>query len=117
MHRDDFDALVAEVLADLPEWVHEAFDNISLLIEDEPGREQGPEAQDLLGLYLGTPITERGSDYAGALPDVIYIYRRPHLEMGLPEPQLREEIAKTVLHEIAHYFGLDDDYLEREGWD
>ena len=116
MDRDSFDALVAEVLDDLPRWVHDAFDNISVLIEDDPGAEQGPDMQGVLGLYVGTPLPERSLDYAGELPDVIYIYRRPHLELDLPEPALREEIARTVLHEVAHYFGLDDDYLEREGW-
>lgn len=116
MEREAFDDLVAEVLADLPGWVRDAFDNISIMVEDEPGAELGPDADGLLGLYTGVPLPERDSGYAGALPDIIYIFRQPHLELALPEPELREEIAKTVLHEIAHYFGLDDDYLEREGW-
>jgi predicted Zn-dependent protease with MMP-like domain len=116
MDRDAFDALVATVLDDLPEWVREAFDNISIVIEDEPDPELGPDAEGLLGLYTGTPLPERDSSYAGALPDVIYIFRQPHLELDVPEAALGQEIAKTVLHEVAHYFGLDDDYLEQEGW-
>jgi predicted Zn-dependent protease with MMP-like domain len=116
MRRDAFDALVTEVLDDLPDWVRRAFDNISIFIEDEPLAELGSDTEGLLGIYIGTPLPERGTDYAGNLPDVIYIFRDPHLELGLEENALREEIARTVLHEIAHYFGLDDDYLESEGW-
>jgi predicted Zn-dependent protease with MMP-like domain len=70
----------------------------------------------MLGLYMGVPLPERGIDYAGELPDVIYIFRYPHLELGLPADELRGEIAKTLVHEIAHYFGFDDDYLEEIGW-
>jgi predicted Zn-dependent protease with MMP-like domain len=114
--RDSFDTLVATVLDDLPDWVREAFDNISILIEDEPSEALGPDADGLLGLYTGIPLTERDSSYAGALPDVIYIFRQPHLALELPEAELRQEIAKTVLHEVAHYFGLDDDYLDQQGW-
>jgi len=83
---------------------------------DQPDPSLGPEAEDLLGLYTGIPLTERDSNYAGALPDVIYIFREPHLKLDLPESELRAEIAKTVLHEVAHYFGLEDDYLEEQGW-
>jgi predicted Zn-dependent protease with MMP-like domain len=70
----------------------------------------------LLGLYLGVPLPERGADYAGELPDVIYIFRRPHLDMGLPQDELRHEIARTLIHEIAHYFGIEDDHLDKIGW-
>jgi len=116
MNRDSFDALVAEVLEDLPDRVRGAFHNISIIVEDEPTAELGTEADGLLGLYTGTPLPERDSNYAGSLPDVIYIFRQPHLELGLPEAELREEVARTVLHEVAHYFGLDDDYLDQQGW-
>jgi predicted Zn-dependent protease with MMP-like domain len=62
------------------------------------------------------PLTERGVEYAGELPDVIYIFRQPHLELGLPSDELREEIARTLIHEVAHYFGIDDDHLDEIGW-
>ena len=75
-----------------------------------------PDGEGLLGLYTGVALPERGTDYAGELPDVIYIFRRAHLELGLPPDQLREEVAKTLIHEIAHYFGIDDDHLDEIGW-
>ncbi len=114
--RAQFDAQVERVLRELPEWVLRAFDNISIMIEDDPSPDLDPEGQGLLGLYTGIPLPERGIHYAGALPDVIHIFRNPHLALGLSESETREEIARTVMHEIAHYFGIDDDYLERNGW-
>lgn len=116
MNREQFEALVHEVIHDLPDWVRDAFENLSIMVEDAPDPELGPDFEDLLGLYTGTPLPERGVDYAGVLPDIIYVYREPHLAMDLPDEELREEIAKTVLHEIAHYFGLDDDHLELNGF-
>jgi len=85
-------------------------------VVDEPGEEHDPDGEGLLGLYLGIPLPERGIDYAGELPDVIYIFRRPHLELGLPPDELHDEIVKTLIHEIAHYFGIDDDHLDDIGW-
>jgi len=101
---------------DLPEWVHGALDNIDVLVVDEPDEMLDPERQGMLGLYVGLPLPERGVDYAGELPDVIYIFRRPHLELGLPPDELRDEIIRTLLHEIAHYFGMDDERLDELGW-
>jgi predicted Zn-dependent protease with MMP-like domain len=112
----EFDAVVDEALAALPEWVQEAMQNIRVLVEDEAGDHLDPDGDGLLGLYTGVPLTERESGNAGELPDVIYLFRRPHLELGLPTDALREEIAKTLIHEIAHYFGIDDDHLEEIGW-
>ncbi len=100
----------------LPDWVRDALDNIEVLVVDEADAHLGEDAQDLLGLYVGLPLTERDTDYAGELPDVIYIFRRQHLALDLPPDVLRDEIAKTLIHEIAHYFGLDDDRLEELGW-
>ena len=116
MTPEEFDEAVQRVMDRLPDWVHEALERIEIRIEDEPGEELGPEAEDLLGIYLGTPLTERSVDDAGDLPDVIYIFRRPHLEMNLPRDELQEEIATTLVHEIAHYFGIEDDHLEDIGW-
>ena len=100
----------------LPDWVHQAHERIEIRIEDEPGEELGPEASDLLGLFDGPPLTERSVDDTGDLPDVIYIFRRPHLELEHPRDELREEIATTLMHEIAHYFGIEDDHLDEIGW-
>ncbi|MBU2675595.1 MAG: metallopeptidase family protein [Woeseia sp.] len=116
MNLNEIEAVVQETLDGLPEWVHEGLHNIDVLVVDEPDEYHDPEGQGLLGLYLGMPLPERGVDYAGELPDVIYIFRRPHLELGLPQDELRQEIAKTLIHEIAHYFGIEDDHLDEIGW-
>ena len=116
MDHQQFEAVVFDVMDSLPGWVHDALHNIEVLIEDAPDAEQDPEGEGLLGLYTGLPLPERGVDYAGELPDIVYIFRLPHLEMALPEDELRQEIAKTLIHEIAHYFGIDDDHLDDIGW-
>ena len=116
MKRDEFNTAVQQVMDRLPAWVHEALENVEIRIEDEAGEAFGPDAWDLLGFYEGIPLTERSVDDSGELPDVIYIFRRPHLELGLPRDELIEEIATTLVHEIAHYFGIDDDHLEEIGW-
>ena len=115
MNNQQFESVVHEVLQGLPDWVRSALDNIDILVEERPDAELDPDGHGLLGVYLGTPLPERGVDYAWALPDVIYIFRQPHLELGLPEDDLRREIARTVMHEIAHYFGIDDDHLDEIG--
>ena len=117
MTPTEFEDFVHRAMHDLPGWVHEALENLEVLVLDEPGADHDPEGEGLLGLYLGVPLPERGSDYAGELPDVIYLFRRPHLELGLPPDRLQDEIAKTLIHEVAHYFGIDDDHLDEIGWD
>ena len=116
MTRDEFERVVEEVTGSLPDWVREAFVNVDLLILDDPDEQLDPDGEGLLGLYVGLPLTERGNDYAGELPDVIYVFRNPHLELGLGLEELRQEIAKTIIHEIAHYFGIEDDHLDEIGW-
>ena len=117
MDRSEFETVVDDVVMGLPEWVHEALENIDIQVLDAPEAWMEVEGDDLLGLYTGTPLPERGVNYAWDLPDVIYIFRLPHLALGVPAAELRQEIAKTVMHEIAHYFGIDDDHLEDIGWD
>ena len=97
-----FEAVVFDVMDSLPGWVHDALDNVEVLVVDEADEYLDPDGEGLLGLYVGLPLPERGIDYAGELPDVIYLFRLPHLELGLPLQELREEIAKTLIHEIAH---------------
>ncbi len=112
MKRHQFEREVDRVIEGLPEWVLEEVDNLVVVVEDEPGEEEG----DLLGIYEGVSLAER-EDYWGALPDRIVIFYRPHLELGLSEDELREEIRKTVLHELAHHLGIDDERLTELGWD
>ena len=116
MRHPEFEAVVQQALDSLPGWVHEALEHIEIRVTDAPGDECEPGEEDLLGLYVGTPLTERSLDDLVELPDIIYIYRLPHLEMELPLGDLREEIATTLIHEIAHYFGIDDDHLDEIGW-
>ena len=116
MNQDQFEAVVRDAMDALPDWVHKALDNIEVLVVDEADESQDPDGEGLLGLYVGVPLPERGSDYAGELPDLIYIFRRPHLDLGLPPEEIRDEIARTLIHEIAHYFGIDDDHLDEIGW-
>jgi predicted Zn-dependent protease with MMP-like domain len=114
--HDEFEDFVRDTISQLPDWVQQALHNIEFLVEDEADDYLDPDGEGLLGLYTGVPLPERGSDYAGELPDVIYVFRQPHLEMGLPADELRDEVAKTLIHEIAHYFGIDDDHLDEIGW-
>lgn len=116
MNVDEIEAVVRNAMAALPDWVRNALVNVEILVSEEADEEQDPDGEGLLGLYTGCPLTERGIDYAGELPDVIYIFRRPHLELDLPDDKLRDEIVKTLIHEIAHYFGIDDDHLDDIGW-
>ena len=107
--RDRFGELVVEALDALPEWVHRALDNVEVLVDDDP-----PEGVDpgTLGLYEGIPLTERGSDYTGVLPDRITLFAIPIVgEAGDDEDALKRVIGQTVVHEIAHHFGIDDDRL------
>lgn len=99
-------------LEGLPPELRAAMENVEIVVEDE-----NPEDPDLLGLYLGIPLTERDSGYAGALPDKIAIYRIPlEEEFGHDPALLEEEIGITVVHEVAHHFGIDDDRLAELGW-
>lgn len=116
MNLSQFEAVVRETVGGLPDWVQNALDNLEILVMEEADEELDPQGEGLLGLYLGLPLPERGVDYAGELPDVIYIFRQPHLDLGLPPDQLREEVARTLIHEVAHYFGIDDDHLDEIGW-
>ncbi len=117
MSPEEFEAVVHQAVNRLPEWVHDALDNIDLLIVDEADEDLDPEGEGLLGLYVGLPLTERGVEYVAELPDVIYLFRNPHLELGLPQNELLIEIEKTLVHELAHYFGFEDAELEELGYD
>ena len=106
-----FDDHVRAALDELPPHLAAALTNVAVVVEAE-----NPDDPDLFGLYHGVPLPERG-DMAGMPPDTISIYRIP-LEESFPNPdELRDEIRITVLHELAHYFGLDEDRLAELGYD
>jgi predicted Zn-dependent protease with MMP-like domain len=105
-----FEDHVERALASLPPELREAVRNVEIDVEDEH-----PDDPDLFGLYEGVPLPERG-DWAGSLPDRIRIFRRPLTE-AFPDPQeLEAEIRITVLHELGHYFGLDEDRIDELGF-
>ncbi|ATO61037.2 metallopeptidase family protein [Mycobacterium avium subsp. hominissuis] len=111
MDPQRFDELVSDALDLIPPELAAAMDNVVVLVD-----ERHPEEPDLLGLYEGVALTERDSDYSGALPDAITIYRAALLEVCESEQQVIEEVAVTVIHEIAHHFGIDDERLHQLGW-
>lgn len=109
----EFDARVEDALDDVPEELMAMLDNVVFLVEDEPPADD----PDLLGVYEGVPLTERGDAWAaGALPDRILLFRGPLTRMCADDEELTEEIAVTVVHEIAHHFGIDDAALHELGW-
>ncbi|MDG3010465.1 metallopeptidase family protein [Rhodococcus sp. D2-41] len=111
MSEERFDELVSEALDLIPEKLAAAIDNVVVLVEA-----RDPEDPTLLGLYHGIALTERDSSYAGALPDTITIYREALLDFCRSEDEVVHEVAVTVIHEIAHYFGIDDGQLHAWGW-
>lgn len=112
MTREEFEELVAEALDRIPPELTRLMDNVAVFVEDEPPAGD-PE---LLGLYEGTPLTDRGEWYAGVLPDRITIYRVPTLRMCETREDVVAETEVTVVHEIAHHFGIDDDRLHALGY-
>ena len=109
--EDRFAELVGEALDLLPERLLAAMDNVVVLVDDAH-----PGEPDLLGLYEGVALTERTSDYGGVLPDRITLYRLALAAHCEDDDELREEVAVTVVHEIAHHFGIDERTLHRLGW-
>jgi predicted Zn-dependent protease with MMP-like domain len=122
MDRDRFEALVGEALEDIPEPFRSHLETVTVVIEDEPSgellREMGlhPRRDTLFGLYEGTPLHERALDETLALPDRITIFYRPLVRTFRTPAAIRREIRKTVIHELGHFFGLDDDDIEAEGY-
>ena len=113
MSDADFEAAVADALDQVPADLLELMDNVVILVEDEPPADEPP---DLLGLYVGTPLTERDAGWAGSLPDRISIFQGPTLRACADRDEVVEEVAVTVVHEIAHHFGIDDARLHVLGW-
>ena len=107
MTPEGFERLVAEALDGLPGWVQERLDNVEVLIEDRPP----PGQPGMLGLYEGIPLTRRGGGYFGVLPDRITLFRSSIGREASDEEDLKRVVGHTVVHEIAHFFGISDDRL------
>jgi predicted Zn-dependent protease with MMP-like domain len=112
LSESNFDDLVSDALDRIPAPLAALMDNVVVLVEDEPP----PEEAGILGLYVGTPLTERDSGYTFRPPDQVFVYRGPLLRMCGDADELADEVAITVVHEIAHHFGIDDDQLHAWGW-
>ena len=110
---EQFEALVDEALDQIPDELVALIDNCVVLVEEHAPADD-PE---LLGLYDGVPLTERGDLYGGVLPDRILIFREPILKICETYADVVEEVHITVVHEIAHHFGIDDDRLHELGYD
>ena len=106
-------ALANEILDRLPPDLRAAAETVVLDIAVAPGPGQD---RDLLGLYEGVPLVERHADGVLLTPDRITLFQRPHETMARSEAELRREIRRTLIHELGHFFGFDEDELERRGW-
>ena len=118
MSADEFEAAVQDALDSIPNRLARAMDNVAVFIDDDyvPGPGEDPDTA-LLGLYEGVPLTERDSWWdAGSLPDRITIFRQPILAICDSRDDVIHEVAVTVVHEIAHHFGISDDRLHELGW-
>ena len=105
-----FEEMVVTALDGLPEELGRLMENVAVTVEHG----QGPAG--LLGLYEGTPLTSRTWDYAAVMPDLIIIYRREICAVCRTEAEVEEQVRRTVIHEVAHHFGIDDDRLGELGW-
>lgn len=119
--RREFERLVAEAIRALPPDIGGRLENVDIVVEDEPSAEIRAEAQlspgeTLYGYYQGIPRQERGTSYTMALPDKISIFRRPIAADCRTRGQMRRLVRSTVIHEIAHHFGINDEELKRLGW-
>lgn len=131
MSDEEFEAVVQQALDELPERFRRALDNVGVCVQDEPDDDQLSAADEgygtvsdggrgeLLGLYEGLPLTERGDDYGAFgmdVPDVVTVFQGPHERCFATREEMVAEVKKTVIHEIGHYFGLDEDQLDRMGY-
>jgi predicted Zn-dependent protease with MMP-like domain len=117
VERDAFERLVAEALASIPRRFKKAMQNIAIVVEDEPSLELLAEMEieppdTLLGLYQGTPLTERSWGHGNTLPDRVIIFQGPHEREAEDEDDLVVSIGETLIHEIGHYFGMSEAEIE-----
>jgi predicted Zn-dependent protease with MMP-like domain len=122
MGRDDFTRALREALSELPPMFHDALANVAVVVEEWPPKElldelEIPPDDTLYGFYHGVPLPERSAQDSGLLPDVISLYRGPLVEDFPDRGELCRQIRITVLHEIGHYFGMDEEELSRLGYE
>ena len=122
LSRHKFEALVLEALEGIPEPIRDRMQNVDVVIEDRPEEDQLTELgmepdEQLFGLYEGTPLTERGISEHPLLPDKITIFQGPLEDAYESNKEIKEEIRKTVVHEVAHHFGIEDERLAELGYD
>jgi len=120
MENIDFDRIVTEALEALPQVFQDRMANVEIVVEEWPDRETmrltgTRHPAELLGFYHGIPLTERSQGYTLVLPDKISIYRQPIERMCRTPEAIRAQVRRTVMHELAHHFGLDDDRLREIG--
>ncbi len=108
---DEFEILVGEALDGIPDDLGRLMQNVVVLVED-----RSPPGRNLLGLYYGVPLTQRGTNYAGILPDTITIYRLPILRQCTTREDVIDQVRITVVHEVAHHFGITDERLDELGY-
>ncbi len=120
MSDEEFESVLEEAMAAIPERFKRALSNIAIAWDYEPNGRELATAEDssgeLLGLYTGVPITKRTTSYSAVMPDVITIFKGPHERTCPSHEAMVEQIKKTVIHEIGHYFGFDDEYLHSHGY-
>jgi predicted Zn-dependent protease with MMP-like domain len=120
MPHQEFEDLVADALDSLPKGIHDLMDNVAVVVAHQPTADQltgaGLRPGDVLfGLYVGIPKTKRGANYGEVLPDKILIFQRPIERACRTRAEIREQVRRTVLHEIGHHFGLDEEELRTAG--
>ena len=109
--NEQFDEFVSDAIRSLPPELAKNMSNVGIFVEDEA------KGRNLFGLFQGVPLTKRGPlSYSGALPDRITIYQRTIERYASSEQQVRDQVRKTVIHELGHHFGIDDDRLKELGW-
>ena len=119
--REQFERIVEDALRDIPEPFRSRMENVGVVVEERPHpellRSLGmSHGETLLGLYQGVPLTERGDWYNLVVPDKITLYRRPIMAACRNRDEIRQQVKSTVLHEVAHFYGIDDDQLDRMGY-
>lgn len=121
MTSDHFNELVEEALDNLPEEIARAMENVDVVVQTWPTREQllsagvVPGRGSLFGLYQGVPLTHRTRSYSLVPPDKITIFKGPITAVHKTDAAIRDQVRRTVIHEIAHHFGIDDDRLRELG--